>query len=151
MVKLRLRRIGKKKYPIYKLVATDSRAPRNGRYLEALGNYDPHAQPISLTFNEDRVFRWLKKGAQPTDTVRSLLRRNGSWLRWSLMKRGTEEAKVEALVEQWKSQQEEKLRREVERKARRSARKKKAAQTTAETPQAAAEEPAARAEPAASA
>ena len=132
MVKLRLRRIGKKKYPIYKLVATDSRAPRSGRYLEALGNYDPHAKPIALTFKEDRVFHWLKKGAQPTDTVRSLLRRNGTWLRWSLMKRGTEDAKVEALMERWKMQQDEKLQRESERKARRTARKKKAAEATTE-------------------
>jgi small subunit ribosomal protein S16 len=151
VVKLRLRRIGKKKYPIYKLVATDSRSPRSGRYLEALGNYDPHAKPIALTFNEDRVFHWLKKGAQPTDTVRSLLRRNGTWLRWSLMKRGTEEAKVEALVERWKTQQEDKLQREVERKARRTARKKKAAETTAETPAAALAEPAGGVEPAATA
>lgn len=148
MVKLRLRRIGKKKYPIYKLVATDSRSPRGGRYLEALGNYDPHSRPIVLTFKEDRVFHWLKKGAQPTDTVRSLLRRNGTWLRWSLTKRGTDEAKVEALMERWKLGQEEKLRREADRKARRSQRKKKAAETTAEAPLAAAAAPA---EPAASA
>ncbi len=113
-------------------MATDSRAPRSGRYLEALGNYDPHTKPIALSFKEERVFHWLKKGAQPTDTVRSLLRRNGTWLRWSLMKRGTEEAKVEALVERWKTQQEEKLQRETERKARRSARKKKAVEATAE-------------------
>ena len=148
MVKLRLRRIGKKKHPIYKLVATDIRSPRSGRYLEALGNYDPHTRPIVLTFNEERVFHWLKKGAQPTDTVRSLLRRNGMWLRWSLTKRGTDGAKVEALMERWKLAQEEKLRREVERKVRRSQRKKKAAETTAEPAQAA---PAAPAEPAESA
>lgn len=143
MVKLRLRRIGKKKYPIYKLVATDSRSPRSGRYLEALGNYDPHSRPILLTFKEDRVFHWLKRGAQPTDTVRSLLRRNGMWLRWALVKRGTEPAKVEALVEKWKMQQEEKLRREAERKARRSERKKKAAKSATEAPAAAPAEPAA--------
>lgn len=138
MVKLRLRRIGKKKYPIYKLVATDSRSPRGGRYLEALGNYDPHSRPIALTFKEDRVFHWLRRGAQPTETVRSLLRRNGTWLRWSLMKRGTEESKAEALVERWKAEQEGKLKRESDRKARRSERKKKAAQTSAEpTPEAA--------------
>lgn len=151
MVKLRLRRIGKKKYPIYKLVATDSRSPRSGRYLEALGNYDPHAKPIALTFNEDRVFHWLKKGAQPTDTVRSLLRRNGTWLRWSLMKRGTEEAQVEALMERWKMQQDEKLQREADRKARRTARKKKAAETTAEAPPAAPADAATGAESAATA
>lgn len=145
MVKLRLRRIGKKKHPIYKLVATDIRSPRGGRYLEALGNYDPHSRPITLTFKEERVFHWLKKGAQPTDTVRSLLRRNGTWLRWSLTKRGTDEAKVEALMERWKLAQDEKLRREAERKARRSQRKKKAAETTAEAPPAAAAAPAASA------
>lgn len=145
MVKLRLRRIGKKKHPIYKLVATDIRSPRGGRYLEALGNYDPHSRPITLTFKEERVFHWLKKGAQPTDTVRSLLRRNGTWLRWSLTKRGTDEAKVEALMERWKLAQDEKMRREAERKARRSQRKKKAAETTAEAPPASAAAPAASA------
>jgi small subunit ribosomal protein S16 len=148
VVKLRLRRIGKKKYPIYKLVATDSRSPRSGRYLEALGNYDPHTRPIALTFKEERVFHWLKKGAQPTDTVRSLLRRNGTWLRWSLVKRGTEESKIEALMERWKAEQEQKLKREADRKARRSERKKKAAQTTPEAPQGSPAEGTAQAPPA---
>ena len=78
MVRLRLRREGKKKHPIYKVVAADMRSPRNGRFIEAVGHYDPHAIPAKILVKEDRVEYWLKKGAQPSDTVRSLLRRTGS-------------------------------------------------------------------------
>ena len=139
MVKIRLRRIGKKKHPIYKIVATDSRSPRGGAYLEALGQYDPNINPIRLDVNEPRVFHWLKKGAQPTDTVRSLLRRNGMWLRWTLTKRGTEEAKMQAILERWQMAQQEKATREADRKARRLERKKQKSQEAApEAPAAAA-------------
>ncbi len=127
MVKLRLRRIGKKKQPIYKVVAADSRAWRNGKFLEALGQYNPLVHPIVIDLKEDRVYYWLKAGAQPTDTVRSLLQRKGMWLRWGLMKKGADEATIAAAVEKWQTLQAEKLRREGERKARRKAAKKKAA------------------------
>lgn len=148
MVKLRLRRVGKKKYPIYKLVATDTRSPRSGRYIEALGNYDPNLNPVLLDFKEERVYYWLRKGARPTDTVRSLLRRKGIWLRWSLMKRGTAEAAIQSLMERWQMAQEEKNRREADRKARRLERKKKKA--AAETPATETAPPAAEAPPASS-
>jgi small subunit ribosomal protein S16 len=124
VVKLRLRRIGKKKHPVYKVVATDIRAPRNGAYLEAVGSYDPNVHPAHLTFKDERVFHWLRKGAQPTDTVRSLLRRKGLWLRWTLVKRGTDDAKMQSILERWQMAQEDKARRESDRKARRLQRKK---------------------------
>lgn len=146
MVKLRLRRIGKKKYPIYKLVVADGRSPRNGRYLEALGNYDPHAKPIVLDFKEERVYHWLRKGAQPTETVRSLLRRSGIWLRWSLMKRGADEPQIHGVMERWRMEQTDRARREEDRKARKLERKKKAAapaEQPAETTEQAPEAPAA--------
>jgi small subunit ribosomal protein S16 len=116
--------VGKKKHPVYKVVATDIRAPRDGAYLEAVGSYDPNIHPLHLTFKEDRVFHWLRKGAQPTDTVRSLLRRKGLWLRWSLLKRGADAAKTQAILERWQMAQEEKARREADRKARRLEKKK---------------------------
>jgi small subunit ribosomal protein S16 len=133
LVKIRMRREGKKKHPIYKLIATDSRAPRDGGYLEVLGQYDPHTNPITLTIKEPRIEHWLKKGAQPSDTVRSLLRRNGFWLRWTLTRQGKDEATIKNVMERWQMQQVDKPKREADRKARRSERKKKAA-PAAETP-----------------
>ena len=132
MVKLRLRRAGKKKHPIYKIVAADIRSPRDGRFIEAVGQYDPNVNPILLTVKEERVFYWLKKGAQPTDTVRSLLQRTGLWLRWTLEKRGVDEAKVQSIVERWQMQQAERPQREADSRARRAEKKKKAAEKPAE-------------------
>ena len=77
MVKLRLRRAGKKKHPIYKVVAADIRSPRDGRYIEAVGQYDPNAHPIALSLKDERIFHWLRKGAQPTDTVHNFLVKAG--------------------------------------------------------------------------
>ena len=142
MVKLRLRRAGKKKGPIYKIVAADIRSPRDGRFLESVGQYNPNVNPILLTVKEDRVFYWLKKGAQPTDTVRSLLQRKGLWLQWTLKKRGVDEAKTQAILERWQMQQTERSQREADRKSRRAEKKKKAAEKPAEAAPAA--EPAAQ-------
>lgn len=127
MVKIRLRREGKKGYPVYRLVATDIRAPRNGGYIEALGQYNPNLNPIIVALKEDRIEHWLKKGAIPTDTVRSILKRNGFWLRWTLTRQGKDEATVKSVVERWQMQQAEKPRREADRRARRAERKKKSA------------------------
>ena len=76
-VHLRLTRMGRHKRPFYRVVATDSRMPRDGRFLEVIGTYDPLKESDKATFKEDRVLDWLKKGAQPSDTVRSLLRKTG--------------------------------------------------------------------------
>jgi small subunit ribosomal protein S16 len=126
VVKIRLRREGKKGQPIYKLVAADIRSPRDGRFIEALGQYNPHTKPMTLALKESRIEYWLKQGAQPTDTVRSLLRRNGMWLRWTLTRQGKDEATVAKVMERWQMQQVDKPRREAERKARRVAKKKTA-------------------------
>jgi small subunit ribosomal protein S16 len=133
LVKIRMRREGKKQHPIYKLVATDTRSPRDGGYLEALGQYDPHTNPITLKLKEPRIEYWLLKGAQPTDTVRSLLRRNGFWLNWTLKRQGKDEATVRSVVERWQMLQVDKPKREADRKTRRAERKKKVA-VQAETP-----------------
>jgi small subunit ribosomal protein S16 len=127
-----LRRAGKKKNPIYKIVVADIRSPRDGRFIEAVGQYDPNVNPILLTLKEERVFYWLKKGAQPTDTVRSLLQRKGLWLRWTLQKRGVDEAKAQSIIERWQMQQAERPQREADSRARRAERKKKAAEKPAE-------------------
>ncbi|MDP2885174.1 MAG: 30S ribosomal protein S16 [Ignavibacteria bacterium] len=142
MVKLRLRRAGKKKHPIYKIVAADMRSPRDGRFIEAVGQYNPNVNPIFLTVKEERVLYWLRNGAQPTDTVRSLLQRKGVWLRWSLIRRGVDDAKMQGIVERWQMQQTERPQREADRKSRRSQRKKKAAEKPAEAAPAAVAAPA---------
>ena len=142
MVKIRLRREGKKKYPVYKLVATDMRKPRDGGYLESLGQYNPNTSPVTIAFREARVEHWLRNGAQPTDTVRSLLRRTGFWLRWTLARQGQEESVVARVVERWQMQQAEKAQRDADRKDRRAKKKKAAAAPAAEAPAAPAEAPA---------
>ncbi len=126
-VRLRLRRGGRKKKPIYTIVAADTRSPRDGKFLEALGQYQPLQQPMSISVKEERVLYWLKKGALPSDTVRNLLSRKGIWLKWGLMKKGADEAKIAEEYAKWDALQAEKNRREAERKARRMDRKKKAA------------------------
>jgi small subunit ribosomal protein S16 len=78
-VKIRLARHGAKKKPFYRIVATSSEAPRDGRFLEVLGTYNPLTEPAAIQVKEDRVLDWLGKGAQPSDTVRSLLRQTGVW------------------------------------------------------------------------
>lgn len=72
-VKIRMRRVGAKRKPFYRIVVADSRAPRDGRFIEEVGYYNPVSQPKELKLDEDKIFEWLKKGAQPSDTVRSLL------------------------------------------------------------------------------
>lgn len=76
-VKLRLLRMGAKKAPFYRIVAADSRAPRDGRFIELLGTYDPRTNPAKVTIKEEEVFKWLNNGAQPSDTVKNLLSKEG--------------------------------------------------------------------------
>ncbi len=125
-VRLRLRRVGKKKMPVYHIVAADSRAARNGKFLEVIGRYEPRQHPALVSASEERVFHWLKNGALPTDTVRSLFQRSGLWLKWSMAKRGADEAAIAKEMEKWQMGQAEKLQRDEARKARRAAARRKA-------------------------
>lgn len=100
-VKLRLRRMGKKKQPIYKLVAADARAPRDGKFLEAIGLYNPLTNPATIDIKEDRALYWLGVGAQPTNTVKNLLSKKGILLRKELLKSGISEAEADAKMEEW--------------------------------------------------
>ena len=77
-VKIRLKRIGAKKTPFYRVVVADSRYPRNGRFIEEIGYYDPMKTPSELKQDEEKVQKWLKNGAQPTETVKSLIAKNGN-------------------------------------------------------------------------
>jgi small subunit ribosomal protein S16 len=76
-VKIRLTRMGAKKKPFYRLVAADSEAPRDGRFLQILGYYDPMKEPAVVELHEDKVKYWLDKGAEPTNSVRALLKKKG--------------------------------------------------------------------------
>ena len=78
MLKIRLRRMGAKKAPFYRIVVADSRAPRDGAFVEELGYYDPTKSPIELNVNSEKAAEWLKSGAQPTETVRALLKKSGA-------------------------------------------------------------------------
>ena len=77
-VKIRLRRMVAKKAPFYRIVVADSRYPRNGRFIEEIGYYDPMKEPAVLNVDNDKAAQWIKNGAQPTDTVRDLLKRSGA-------------------------------------------------------------------------
>lgn len=76
-VKLRSQRFGSKKSPFYRIVVTDSRNPRDGRFIEIVGTYNPLTNPATIKFDEEKVLNWLSKGAKPTDTVKSLLSKEG--------------------------------------------------------------------------
>ena len=77
MVKIRLRRMGAKKAPFYRIVVADSRSPRDGRCIEEIGTYNPLTNPAEVTVNAEKAQNWIKNGAQPTDTVRGLLKNAG--------------------------------------------------------------------------
>ena len=76
-VKIRLTRMGSKKKPFYRINVADSRAPRDGRFIETVGTYNPLTDPETVTLKEEKVMNWLNNGAQPSDTVRNILSRNG--------------------------------------------------------------------------
>ena len=78
-VRLRLTRVGKKKQPTYRIVAADARSPRDGRYLEIVGTYDPRREPSAITVDNDKAVEWLRKGAQPSERVQKLLQVSGAW------------------------------------------------------------------------
>lgn len=120
-VKLRLRRMGKKRQPIYKIVAVDARAPRDGKFIEAVGSYNPKTNPHTVDVNVERALYWLNVGAQPTDTVRSLLRQTGVTLKRELIKRGLSLDEVETRVNEWKAEREAaKAKKSTEKKAKKA-------------------------------
>lgn len=111
--KIRLQRHGRKGYAFYSIVIADSRAPRDGRFIEKLGTYNPNTHPSSVTLQFDRALYWVQTGAQPTDTVRNILSREGVYLKKHLLggvKKGAfDEATAEAKFEAWKAGKQAKL------------------------------------------
>lgn len=130
--------MGKKKRPFYRIVAADSRASRDGRFIEMVGTYDPIATPHKVEYKEDRVFYWLSNGAQPTDTVKSLLRGKGLWLKWTLVKQGADENKIAAELDAWEKNQEVREQRQAEKEAQEAKEKQKKKEAEAKEAEAAA-------------
>ena len=81
-VKLRLKRMGSKQRPFYRIIAADSRSPRDGRFIESGGTYEPIKKDENVTVDEEKVLKWLNNGAQPTDTVKSILTQTGVWAKY---------------------------------------------------------------------
>ena len=95
MVRIRLRRIGLKGQPTYRLVAADKESPRDGRFLEILGVYNPRTNPATIHLKEDRIFHWMQNGALPTDSVAQIFKTSGTQDRFERLKKGES---LEALV-----------------------------------------------------
>ena len=122
MVKLRLRRKGRKKAPTYDIVAVDSRARRDSDFLERVGYYDPMKQPSTVSFHHNRAIYWLNTGAQPTDIVRSLLSADGVLLRRQMEFKGKTAEEIEAAVAQHRDHAIARyLKKQASRKARKNA------------------------------
>jgi small subunit ribosomal protein S16 len=88
MVRIRLQRMGRKKRPFYRVVAADSQAPRDGAFLEIIGHYDPLTEPATVVIDEEKALKWLRQGAQPTETATSLLKKLGIWDKFAAEEKG---------------------------------------------------------------
>jgi small subunit ribosomal protein S16 len=122
-VKIRLQRKGRKKAPIYHIVVADSRSPRDGRYIERLGSYNPLTIPATIEINADKAFEWLMNGAQPSDTARAILKYKGIYYRKHLQRGVTKGAmtqeKADELYNVWVEGKNQKVeaRKEETRKS----------------------------------
>lgn len=88
MVRIRLRRVGAKRQPVYRLVAADKESPRDGRFLEILGFYNPRTEPATIQLKEDRIYNWMSKGAQPSDSALALFKTVGLLDRYERFRKG---------------------------------------------------------------
>ena len=129
--KIRLQRHGRKGYAFYQIVIADSRAPRDGRFIERIGSYNPNTNPATINLNFERALYWLTTGAQPTDTVRNILSREGVYMKKHLLggvaKGAFGEAEAEAKFEAWKNNKQSglaalKAKQDEEKKAEAKAR-----------------------------
>ncbi|MBZ0294573.1 MAG: 30S ribosomal protein S16 [Anaerolineae bacterium] len=99
MVRIRLRRVGLKKQPSYRIVVTDQRNPRDGRFIEIIGHHNPRTQPSTDVVDEARALYWLSMGAQPTDSMKRILVRTGTWDRFQRLRQGEDMEKLVAEAE----------------------------------------------------
>lgn len=138
-VKIRLKRMGTKKRAFYRIVATDSRNARDGRFIETLGYYDPMKDPAVVSIKEDRVFAWMERGAQPSVNTEMLLRKAGVMRKWALLRQGVSRDELDAKAAELKAREtppmsaSEREQKEADRKAEAAA---KAAEEKASQPEA---------------
>jgi small subunit ribosomal protein S16 len=124
LVKLRLKRAGKKKKPVYKIVAADARSPRDGRFIEEIGYYDPNFDPIKLSVKYTRVQYWIKNGAKPTLTVYNLLKNDGIIYKMHLEKKSKTPDEIEYEMEKFRATRKDKLAKAKDKKEKLKAKKK---------------------------
>lgn len=117
--------------PFYQIVAADGRSPRDGKFLEVVGHYNPTAKPHAVTIEKERVAYWLTVGAQPTATVRSLIRGTGLLHELNLKRRGVSENEIAAQMETWQQKEAERRQKRLTVKVRRRQAKKEAEATAA--------------------
>lgn len=106
-VRIRLMRGGRKKLPMYRIVVADSKAPRDGRYIEIIGRYNPLPTTMEVSVDESRLFKWLDDGAAMSDTVKNLMRHQGLTLKYELRKRNADEATVNKEMQKWEMARQE--------------------------------------------
>jgi small subunit ribosomal protein S16 len=114
-VRLRLRRQGRKGQPFYHIVAADARVARDGKFLEKVGTYNPTANPAVIEVDHDKAIKWLKNGAQPTETVKAILRYTGVNLKYALIKQGKDDATVDMIFTRWMTEKLEKIEAKKDR------------------------------------
>lgn len=112
-VKIRLRRMGAKKKPFYRFVAADSRSPRDGRFKEVLGYYDPIETPAKVVVEEERIYYWLKQGATPSETANSLFRQVGLISKWEKLRKGEDVSGMELLTQITERKKKKKTKKRV--------------------------------------
>src|SRR5690606_29006580 len=129
-VKIRLARRGRRKLALYDVVVADARAPRDGRFIEKLGTYNPLTNPATVEINDERAFHWIMKGAQPTDTVKSMLSYRGVLLKKHLqigvLKGALTQEQADARLAEWLREKEAKTKKKVEKLAESKAAESKA-------------------------
>ncbi len=120
-VKMRLARHGRKRFAYYHIVVADSRSPRDGRYIETIGTYNPNSNPATINLDFDKAYNWITNGAQPTDTVKAILSYKGVLYKKHLMggvKKGAfDEAEAERRLEAWMTEKEAKIQAKIDRLA----------------------------------
>ena len=124
--KIRFKRMGRKKSPFYRIVVIDSMKKRNGREIERLGWFNPISSNHDSSIKEDLVLKWLKDGAILSDAAKALFKRTGLSYKWHLINQGKSESEIKKLLEQWKLDEEERLKRKKDKKLAKKASKKSA-------------------------
>jgi small subunit ribosomal protein S16 len=124
-VKIRLKKMGSKKRPFYRVVAADVRSPRDGRFIETLGYYNPMVDPPEIKLDHDKVYKWLDEGAEPTVNARNVLKLEGLIERWQLLKKGVTIAELDAKIEERRAKQPKPTATETKKLSKKAAAKAK--------------------------